>query len=47
MNKETIDNAAWDYAAKAKPSFTNGDFDKYAIAEAFEHGAEWRINYTP
>lgn len=44
MNIQTIEQAADNYAAKAKPSFTNGDFDKYAIAEAFEHGAEWRIN---
>ena len=44
MNIQTIVQAADNYAAKAKPSFTNGDFDKYAIAEAFEHGAEWRIN---
>lgn len=44
MNKEVIEKAADNYAAKANPSYTNGDFDKHAIADAFEHGAQWRIN---
>ena len=30
--------------AKATPSYTNGDFDRNAISEAFECGANWRIN---
>lgn len=44
MNKETIESAATNYAATANPSYFNGDFDKYAIADAFEAGANWRVN---
>lgn len=44
MNRVMIEKAADRYAAKATPSYTNGDFDTIAIAEAFEHGARWRIN---
>ncbi len=44
MNRKTIEQAADNYAAKATPSYTNGDFDRNAIAEAFECGANWRIN---
>ena len=42
--KETIEQAADSYAATANPSYFNGDFDKHAIADAFERGARWRIN---
>ena len=44
MNKETIENAADQYAGSATPSNCYGDFDQNAIAEAFERGARWRIN---
>ena len=44
MYRKTIEQAADNYAANAKLSFVNGDFDRYAIAEAFEKGAEWRID---
>lgn len=44
MNKETIEKAAMEYADNATPSYINGDFDRYAIADSFEAGAEWRIN---
>lgn len=44
MNRQTIEQAADNYAANATPSYTNGDFDRHAIAEAFECGADWRIN---
>lgn len=44
MNRQTIEQAADNYAAKATPSYTNGDFDRNAISEAFECGANWRIN---
>ena len=44
MNKETIENAADQYAESATPSNCYGDFDLIAIAEAFERGARWRIN---
>ena len=44
MNKETIEKAAMEYATNATPSYINGDFDRYAIADSFERGAQWRIN---
>ena len=44
MNKETIEKAAMEYAANATPSYNNGDFDHYAIADSFERGAQWSIN---
>lgn len=44
MTREQIEKAADDYAANTSPTYTNGDYDCIAIAEAFEHGAQWRIN---
>ena len=44
MNRKGIEKAVAEYAARANPSFTNGDFDRNAVAQAFEDGAEWRIN---
>ena len=44
MEKEKIERAADKYAEKANPTYTNGDFNTIAIAEAFEHGARWRVN---
>lgn len=44
MNKETFEQVITGYAASAKPSFVTGEFDRYAIAQAFEEGAQWRIN---
>ena len=32
------------FEANTSPTYTNGDYDCIAIAEAFEHGAQWRIN---
>lgn len=43
MNKETIEQAADVYADKAPESYCNGYYGKYAIADAFEEGARWRI----
>lgn len=40
MNKETIDNAAWDYAEGIQQ---NENRKKYSW-EDFKAGAEWRIN---
>ena len=40
MNKETIDNAAWDYAESIPQ---NEDRKKYSW-EDFKAGADWRIN---
>lgn len=40
MNKETIDNAAWDYAESIPQ---NEDRKKYSW-EDFKAGAEWRVN---
>ena len=45
MNRQTIEQAADNYAAKATPSYTNGDFDRHAIAEAFEAGIKWLVDY--
>ena len=44
MTNEDIERKCHQYAREATPAYTNGDFDKYAIAQAFEDGAEWRIN---
>ena len=44
MNRQTIEKAADNYAAKATPSYTNGDFDRHAIAEAFDAGVEWLVD---
>lgn len=44
MKKELIEKAADVYSTTKKPSYTNGDFDRIAIAQAFEDGADWRIN---
>lgn len=45
MNRQTIEQAADNYAAKATPSYTNGDFDRNAIADAFEAGVKWTADY--
>lgn len=44
MTKEDIERKCLEYSQAATPSYTNGTFDRYAIAQAFEDGAEWRIN---
>lgn len=44
MTNEDIERKCLEYSQVATPSYTNGDFDRYAIAQAFEDGAEWRIN---
>ena len=44
MTREDIERKCLEYSQAATPSYTNGDFDRYAIAQAFEDGAEWRIN---
>lgn len=44
MKKEDIERKCLEYSQAATPSYTNGDFDRYSIAQAFEDGAEWRIN---
>ena len=44
MKIEDIEKKSLEYAKTATPSCVFGDFDKYAIADAFEHGANWRIN---
>lgn len=44
MNREDIERKCHQYAREATPAYTNGDFDRYAIAHAFEDGAQWRIN---
>ena len=44
MDRITIEKAADVYADKAPKSYCNGYYGKYAIADAFEEGANWRIN---
>ncbi len=44
MKIEDIEKKSLEYAKTATPSCVFGDFDKYAIADAFEHGASWRID---
>ena len=44
MKKENIERKCLEYSQAATPSYTNGDFDRYAISQAFEDGAKWRIN---
>lgn len=44
MKIEDIEKKSLEYAKTATPTYVNGDFGKYAIADAFEHGANWRIN---
>lgn len=39
MKIEDIEKKSLEYAKTATPSYVFGDFDKYAIADAFEHGA--------
>lgn len=43
MTKEDIERKCLEYSQAATPPYINGDFDRYAIAQAFEDGAEWRI----
>ena len=42
MKIEDIEKRSLEYAKTATPSCVFGDFDKYAVADAFEHGANWR-----
>lgn len=44
MTQEQIETKCQDYSKSATPSFINGTFERYAIAQAFEDGANWRIN---
>lgn len=44
MTQEQIETKCQDYSKSATPSFVNGTFDRYAIEQSFEDGANWRIN---
>ena len=44
MTNEDIERKCLEYSQAATPSYTNGTFDRYAIAQAYEEGAKWRIN---
>ena len=44
MTREDIERKCLEYSQVATPSYTNGTFDRYAIAQAYEEGAKWRIN---
>ena len=41
MNKETIENAAWDYAER---EYETNVIDRDYLHKGFYHGAHWRIN---
>lgn len=43
MKIEDIEKESLEYAEIATPTYVNGDFES-TIADAFEHGANWRIN---
>lgn len=44
MNRETIEKKADNYSAEIMPAYSDGYFEKYQLADAFETGANWRIN---
>lgn len=44
MNKETIEKAADDYSVEIMPAYSDGYFERYQLADAFEYGAQWRID---
>lgn len=44
MTQEQIERAADLYSANATPTFVDSSFARYATADAFEAGAQWRIN---
>lgn len=43
MKIEDIEKRSLEYAEITAPTYANGDFES-TIADAFEHGANWRIN---
>lgn len=44
MKRDDIEMKSDQYAQEATPTYVNGDFDRYAIAQSFEDGANWRID---
>lgn len=44
MTSEQIERHADDYSAGIVPAYIVGNFARYQIADAFEAGAQWRIN---
>ena len=44
MTREQIEKAADNYSVEIMPAYSNGYFERYQIADAFESGADWRIN---
>ena len=44
MTREQIEKAADNYSVEIMPAYSNGYFERYQIADAFESGANWRIN---
>ena len=43
MTNEDIERKCLEYSQAATPSYINGDFDRYAVAQAFEEGAKYYI----
>ena len=44
MNREQIEKAADNYSVEIMPAYSDGYFERYQIADAFESGADWRIS---
>ena len=44
MNRETIEKAADDYSVDIMLAYSDRYFKRYQLADAFECGAQWRIN---
>lgn len=44
MDRKTIENAADDYSIEIMPSYSDGYFERSQIVDAFESGANWRVN---
>lgn len=44
MTRKQIERYADDYSVGIVPAYSVGDFARYQIADAFEAGAQWRIN---
>lgn len=44
MKQERIEKAADNYSFEIMPAYSDGYFERYQLADAFEYGAQWRIN---
>ena len=44
MERETIEKTADNYSVKIIPAYSDGYFERYQLADAFEIGEKWRID---